>query len=78
MNSIQRKLISVVLPALVEQAISSFPKVRVRLYLDSLIDEVEERIISTDTEMDDALLPLLVFIREVFEIPDNDDPQRPG
>lgn len=77
MNAIQRKLISVVLPTLVEQTLSAFPKARIRLYLDSLIDEVEERIISTDTQIDDALLPLLVFIREVFEIPDNDDPQRP-
>jgi hypothetical protein len=76
MNSIQRKLISVVLPSLVEHALSAFPKARVRLYLDSLIDEVEERIISSDTEIDDALLPLLVFVREVFDIPDNDDPQR--
>lgn len=41
--------------------------------IDSLLDVIENFIADTETKTDDAmLLPLIVLIRDTFDIPDND------
>jgi len=56
---------------------------RLRLFVDMLLDHIENYIIGTGSTIDDALvLPLCQMIRTTFDIPDNDelplgDPEQP-
>jgi hypothetical protein len=66
------RIISMVLPTLVEAFLAKFDDQAMKLKLDEWIDLLEDRIAESPSEIDDALLPVVHTIRMVFNIPDND------
>lgn len=66
------KIISYLLPLLVDSLLTQFDEKTVKDYLDSLIDSLENRIQQSPSEIDDALLPIVHTVRVLFDVPDND------
>lgn len=49
------------------------PKDKFNVFVDGLLDKLEEQIEESENKWDDALaLPLITKIRELLNIPDND------
>jgi hypothetical protein len=71
------RIMELLLPTLVQAMVNSFGEEYVKYNLDKFLDTIEDRIAASETKVDDALLPLLKAVRNIFDIPDNDeDPQR--
>ena len=61
-------LLAVMIPKLLD----SLPPDQVRIWLDQLLDAVEDRIDATETQKDDLLLePMISMIRIALNIPDD-------
>lgn len=72
-----QKTLSLVLPTIINLVLTSFSEEKIKEYLDDIIDMVEDRIAMSPSELDDFFLPILLMLREMFHIPDN-DPQDPS
>ena len=60
------------MPMLVDLIIKNYGGDVMREALDDLIDKLENKIASTPTKVDDAvILPLLTMLRETLNIPDD-------
>lgn len=77
-STILQQTLKLILPTLVNILLTSFPERMIKDYLDDLIDVIEDRIASSANELDDFALPILQMLRDLFDIPDNDDPQEPS
>lgn len=69
----REKILSLVISKIVEMILGSLTQEQTKHELDRLIDRLEELIASTETQLDDALMPALRFMREVIDVPDYPD-----
>lgn len=69
----KEKLLTLLLPTLIQSLLSSFPEETIKRLLDSWIDQLEDYISLTQTKVDDTLLPIIYMIRNLFDIPDYPD-----
>lgn len=69
----KNKIVEMVMPIFVNALLKSFSKDEIKRTLDDLIDRLEEYIRSTETKVDDGLLPIVYFVRNIFDIPDLPD-----
>jgi hypothetical protein len=67
----RNKILQLVLPTLIDIMLKSFPEATIKQYLDDLIDLLEVRIEQSRNEIDNLFLPVLVAVRQIFDIPDN-------
>lgn len=73
---IKTKLIEMLAPRIVETVLANFDEATVKKHLDKWIDLIEEKIEASPTKFDDALLPVIKTIRNIFDIPDLPDVKR--
>lgn len=64
-------LFEMILPSLVSVFVDSFDKMKIVAFVDEQIARLEKHISETDTKVDDSLLPLLHFARDLFH-PDSE------
>lgn len=69
----KNKIVEMVMPIFVNALLKSFSKDEIKVTLDNLIDRLEEYIQTTETKVDDGLLPIVYFVRNIFDIPDLPD-----
>jgi len=75
MNSIKEKIVKLLLPVLVGMVVDTLMKMgpeKAKEFADKILDLGESLIEKSETQVDDALLPIIGAIRTAFDIPDND------
>lgn len=66
------KLLKLVVSPLITAFLASLSTEQLKEQLDRFIDDIEDAIAKSETPLDDALLPVLRFVREFLDVPDND------
>lgn len=69
----KKSMIVYIVTTLINQFVKSLKIKDLQIFLDSLIDSVENTIEQSENKIDDALLPGLRLVRELFNIPDYPD-----
>lgn len=69
----KEKLLNFIVSKLIIQFLSSLSPKDLKIYLDKMIDEIELYVQTTENKIDDNLLPVLKFTRDLFSIPDLPD-----
>jgi hypothetical protein len=68
----KEKILTYIISTVVEVFLSSLSEDQIKRELDRFIDRMEELISDSSNQLDDGLLPVLKFFREVFDVPDRD------
>jgi hypothetical protein len=71
--SLKNHLIQIIAPTLVNSLLSAIPKDETRERIDTWIDDMEAYVIETPNKMDDTLLYFFKWLRQIIELPDEDD-----
>jgi hypothetical protein len=71
--SLKRHLISIIAPTLVNSLISSAPPSQVKKTIDAWLDHLEEYVVETPNKFDDNLIYFFKWLRQIIDIPDEDD-----
>ncbi|HED37158.1 MAG TPA: hypothetical protein ENI76_02785 [Ignavibacteria bacterium] len=66
-----KDLIVRLLPMLLGQLLKLLTPDLMKYLADKVLDAIEGAIEKSETKVDDAFLPLILIIREAFNIPDN-------
>ena len=64
-----KSLVAVVISQLMKKA----PELLIEA-IDKALDWIEDKVASTENQLDDSLLPVCAMLRETLNIPDNDEP----
>ena len=75
MDKIKEQLIKLLLPLIINMMIDMLLKMgpdKAKEFADKILDLGESLIEKSETQVDDALLPIIGAIRTAFDIPDND------
>lgn len=67
------RILSFIIAKVVGQLLDSMSPEQIMRYLDELIDKLESMIIESDNKLDDNLLDVLKYLRDVFGITDYPD-----
>ena len=63
-----------ILTQIITTILSLLPKDKFKEVVDALFDTLEDKIIASETKIDDAVfLPLITKARELLGVPDNDE-----
>lgn len=66
------KIVIKMLPLLIGQLLKLFTPELARKMADKLLDTVEDAIRESENKLDDIFLPVIIVIREAFNVPDGD------
>jgi len=69
----KKSMIVYIVTQLINNFIKSLDIKDLQIFLDNLIDNIENTIQTSDNKLDDSLLPGLRLVRELFNIPDFPD-----
>lgn len=69
----KKSMIVYIITTLINNFVKSLDVEDLQKFLDNLIDSVEDTIANSENKLDDALLPGLRLVRELFNIPDFPD-----
>lgn len=69
----KKSMIVYIITTLINNFVKSLEVKDLQKFLDNLIDSVEDTIANSENKLDDALLPGLRLVRELFNIPDFPD-----
>lgn len=69
----KKSMIVYIVTQLINNFVKSLDVKDLQIFLDKLIDNVENTIQQSDNKLDDSLLPGLRLVRELFNIPDFPD-----
>lgn len=69
----KKSMIVYIITTLINNFVKSLDVKDLQKFLDNLIDSVEDTIANSENKLDDALLPGLRLVRELFNIPDFPD-----
>jgi len=69
----KKSMIVYIVTQLINNFVKSLDIKDLQIFLDKLIDNVENTIQESDNKLDDSLLPGLRLVRELFNIPDFPD-----
>lgn len=69
----KKSMIVYIITTLINNFVKSLDVKDLQQFLDNLIDSVEDTIANSENKLDDALLPGLRLVRELFNIPDFPD-----
>ena len=59
---------------IISTVLSLLPKEKFKEIVDALLDVIEDKIEASETKIDDmVILPLIKKVRELLDIPDDDD-----
>lgn len=72
----KEKIINYLVSTLITNFLQSLSPGDLRVTLDKYIDIVEDYVASTGNQVDDNLIPVLAFARDLFGIPDLPDSKR--
>jgi len=75
MDKIKEQIVKLLLPVIINMMIDMLLKMgpeKAKEFADKILDLGENLIQKTETQVDDAFLPVLQAIRAAFDIPDND------
>lgn len=70
MTNVKKTLITI-LVGIVGKIIKNLPEEKAKSFIDDLIDIIEKHIERSPGTIDDALLPLISFMRRVIDVPDD-------
>lgn len=69
----KEKILSYAITKLVSAFLSGLSAQQIKVQLDHLIDHLEDLIQDSSNNLDNSLLPVIKFVRDVFDIPDYPD-----
>ena len=75
MDKIKEQIVKLLLPVIINMMIDMLLKMgpeKAKEFADKILDLGENLIQKSETQVDDAFLPVLQAIRTAFDIPDND------
>jgi len=72
----KKSMIVYIITTLVSNFVKSLKIEDLKIFLDNMIDTLENTVEQSSNKYDDALLPGLRLVRELFNIPDFPDPPK--
>lgn len=67
----KEKILSYFITTVVKTFLSSLTPQQIKRELDKLLDRIEDLVQDSENQLDDSLLPVLRFVRDVFDVPDD-------
>ena len=69
----KEKILKLVVTKVIEAFLGSLNHQQIKVELDHWIDRIESYVENSENKIDDTVLPVLKFARELFDVPDYPD-----